>query len=52
LREAASPDNVFNLMAEGWSIQALAHISRISEGRKQPSDKLRGGFGWPKPPAS
>jgi len=43
-REAASPDNVFNLMAEGWSIQALAHISRISEGRKQPSDKLRGGL--------
>jgi hypothetical protein len=43
-REAASPDNVFNLMAEGWSIQALAHISRISEGSKQPSDKLRGGL--------
>src|SRR3981189_1575254 len=36
-REAASPDNVFNLMAEGGSIQALAHISRITEGRNQPS---------------
>jgi AraC family transcriptional regulator len=43
-REAASPDNVFNLMAEGWSIQALAHISRISEGGQQPSTKLRGGL--------
>src|SRR5258708_22151751 len=43
-REAASPDNVFNLMAEGWSIQALAHISRVSEGSQQPSVKLRGGL--------
>jgi AraC family transcriptional regulator len=31
-------------MAEGWSIQALAHISRISEGSQQPSIKLRGGL--------
>jgi AraC family transcriptional regulator len=43
-REAASPDNVFNLMAEGWSIQALAHISRISEGSQQRSVKLCGGL--------
>jgi len=43
-REAASPDNVFSLMAEGWSIQALAHISRISEGNQQPTVKLRGGL--------
>ena len=43
-REAASPDNVFNLMAEGWSIQALAHISRISERSQQPSNDVRGGL--------
>lgn len=43
-REAVSPDNVFNLMAEGWSIQALAHISRISEGSHRPAIKLRGGL--------
>lgn len=42
-REAANPDNVFNLMAEGWSIQALAHISRISEaGEEQRAE--RGGL--------
>ena len=34
-REAASPDNVFNLMAEGWAIQALAHIARVSEKNHQ-----------------
>jgi AraC family transcriptional regulator len=29
-REAASPDNVFDLFAEGWSSQALAHMARIT----------------------
>lgn len=43
-REAASPDNVFNLMAEGWSIQALAHISRVSERSHQPAVEARGGL--------
>lgn len=43
-REAASPDNVFNLMAEGWSIQALAHISRISEAREERREESRGGL--------
>ncbi|MBR1130921.1 AraC family transcriptional regulator [Bradyrhizobium iriomotense] len=43
-REAASPDNVFGLMAEGWSIQALAHISRISDRSQRPSNTLRGGL--------
>ncbi|MDA9433710.1 helix-turn-helix domain-containing protein [Bradyrhizobium sp. CCBAU 51627] len=43
-REATSPDNVFSLMAEGWSIQALAHISRVSERSQQPCNKLRGGL--------
>ena len=31
-REAESPDNVFGLMSEGWAMQALAHISRVSDG--------------------
>ncbi|MDE5444360.1 helix-turn-helix domain-containing protein [Bradyrhizobium sp. CSA207] len=43
-REAASPDNVFDLMAEGWSIQALAHISRVSERNQQQSSEFRGGL--------
>jgi AraC family transcriptional regulator len=28
-REATSPDDVFEMMAEGWTIQALAHIARL-----------------------
>jgi AraC family transcriptional regulator len=43
-REAASPDNVFNLMAEGWAIQALAHIARVSEKNHQQHTELRGGL--------
>lgn len=31
-REAASPDNVFGLFAEGWGSQALAHMARITRG--------------------
>jgi AraC family transcriptional regulator len=29
IREATSPDDVFDMMAEGWTIQALAHLARI-----------------------
>jgi AraC family transcriptional regulator len=43
-REAASPDNVFELFAEGWASQALAHISRVTRGdelqRKKPCNPL------------
>ena len=43
-REAASPDNVFELFAEGWASQALAHISRVTGGnelqRKTPHNPL------------
>ena len=38
-REAAAPDNVFELFAEGWADQALAHIFRV----------IRGGEFEPKP---
>ena len=33
-REGASPDNVFDLFAEGWLSQALAHISRVTRGNE------------------
>ena len=42
--EAASPDNVFGLMSEGWAIQALAHIARITDGREQRPAPVRGGL--------
>jgi AraC family transcriptional regulator len=29
VREAAYPDDMFEMMAEGWTIQALAHIARL-----------------------
>jgi AraC family transcriptional regulator len=42
--EAAAPDNVFELFAEGWASQALAHISRLTRGdefqRKTPRNPL------------
>jgi AraC family transcriptional regulator len=44
-REASSRDNFFDLMAEGWAIQALAHISRVSEkGGAAPGSRARGGL--------
>jgi AraC family transcriptional regulator len=44
-REASSRDDFFDLMAEGWAIQALAHISRVSEKcRAAPRSRTRGGL--------
>ena len=43
-REAASPDNVFGLMSEGWAIQALAHITRLGEGAEDELTSYRGGM--------
>jgi len=44
-REASSRDDFFDLMAEGWAIQALAHISRVSEKcRAAPRSRARGGL--------
>ncbi len=51
-REAASPDNVFQPHGGGMSIQALAHISRISERSQQPPAGVRGGAAGTKPSAS
>ncbi|MTV14056.1 MULTISPECIES: AraC family transcriptional regulator [Bradyrhizobium] len=30
-REALAPDNVFELFAEGWGAQALAHLARVTQ---------------------
>jgi AraC family transcriptional regulator len=43
-REAESPDNIFELLAEGWSIQALAHMARISRKEGRPKPATQGGF--------
>ncbi|QPF85803.1 helix-turn-helix transcriptional regulator [Bradyrhizobium genosp. L] len=41
-REAASPDNLFDLFAEGWASQALAHMARLSRS-VEPSKPLSHG---------
>ncbi|WP_338822032.1 AraC family transcriptional regulator [Bradyrhizobium septentrionale] len=43
-QEAATPDNLFDLFAEGWASQALAHIARLSRGAEQPKPLSRGGL--------
>ena len=40
-REAAAPDNVFELFAEGWADQALAHIFRVIRGAELERKPLR-----------
>jgi AraC family transcriptional regulator len=40
-REAAAPDNVFELFAEGWADQALAHIFRAIRGGELERKPLR-----------
>jgi AraC family transcriptional regulator len=40
-REAAAPDNVFELFAEGWANQALAHLSRVVRGGELERKPLR-----------
>jgi AraC family transcriptional regulator len=45
IREATSPDDVFDMMAEGWTIQALAHLARVHDkcsGKSNPG--ARGGL--------
>jgi AraC family transcriptional regulator len=43
-REAAAPDDVFDLFAEGWAMQAMAHLSRLA-GRHHPNrETSRGGL--------
>jgi AraC family transcriptional regulator len=43
-REAAAPDDVFDLFAEGWAMQAMAHLSRLVV-RHHPNREIsRGGL--------
>jgi len=43
-RESAAPDDVFHLFAEGWALQALAHLSRLAGGRHANREMSRGGL--------
>lgn len=43
-REAASPDNMFDLLSEGWATQALAHMYRVSKRSQQVPTPIRGGL--------
>jgi AraC family transcriptional regulator len=47
-REVMAPDNLFDLFAEGWAMQALALLSRAELAAQPPSAEWRGGL----PPAS
>lgn len=43
-QEAVTPDNLFDLFAEGWANQALAHMARLSRGTESPKPVSRGGL--------
>ena len=43
-REAAAPDDVFDLFAEGWALQAMAHLSRLAGGYHVNREISRGGL--------
>ena len=43
-REAAAPDNVFDLFAVGWAMQAMAHLSRLAGGHHPNREISRGGL--------
>jgi AraC family transcriptional regulator len=43
-REAAAPDDVFDLFAEGWALQAMAHLSRLAGGHHAHREISRGGL--------
>ena len=43
-REAAAPDNVFGLFAEGWGTQALAHLARATQTTGPEREVARGGL--------
>src|SRR4029077_20751573 len=43
-REAAAPDDVFDLFAEGWALQAMAHLSRLAGGHHANREISSGGL--------
>ncbi|KWV59076.1 hypothetical protein AS156_33450 [Bradyrhizobium macuxiense] len=42
--EATTPDNLFDLFAEGWASQALAHMARLSRSTESSKPQSRGGL--------
>jgi hypothetical protein len=46
-REAATPDDVFDLFAEGWAMQAMAYLSRLAGGHRSNREISRGGLAVP-----
>lgn len=42
--EAGQPDALFNLLAEGWSLQALAYMTRIVQGGETRARRACGGL--------
>ena len=42
--EVSTPDSVFNLHAEGWTMQALAHLARLYQPRLALRTPRRGGL--------
>ena len=43
-REVARPDNLFDMLAEGWTLQALAHLSRKGQGNSGQQHHSVGGL--------
>jgi AraC family transcriptional regulator len=43
-REAAARDDAFDLFAEGWALQAMAHLSRLAGGHHANREISRGGL--------
>jgi AraC family transcriptional regulator len=43
-REAAAADDVFDLFAEGWALQAMVHLSRLAGGHHSNREISRGGL--------
>ena len=43
-REVARPDNLFDMLAEGWTLQALAHLSRKGQNRSGERTRSIGGL--------
>ena len=43
-REVARPDNLFDMLAEGWTLQALAHLSRKSQSSSSKQCRSVGGL--------
>ena len=44
LREIARPDNLFDMLAEGWTLQALAHLSRKGQNSSGEQSRSLGGL--------